>query len=121
MPPVRVSLLPAQARIAGTHVSPTLDYAGDFTVCTLSLVDVNWNNQLSPLTISLLGEESYDGGVTWLHAIGPYDFTPPQVDALGNPPSAGFAAQNDGGGARLIRVTLTLNLAWTGGIDGSIA
>ena len=116
-----VHVFPVQARVAGTFVSASVTYSGGFADCHVSIVDVNWLTEPTSLVVTIFGEESFDGGVTWLNAIGPYSWSPPVVGKGGVLPGAGFQAQKDGGGSRLVRATLTINQSWSGGVDGSIA
>jgi hypothetical protein len=116
-----VHIFPAQARSAGSFISASVTYSGGFVDCSFRLVDANWLTEPTSLIVTIFGEESFDGGTTWLNAVGPYSFSPPAVGKNGILPGAGFQAQNDGGGLRLVRATLTLNQSWTGGVDGSIA
>jgi len=116
-----LTVFAAQARSAGTYTSAQVTYNGGSLDCLMSLVDASWPSEPTALVVTLEVDESFDSGAIWLNAVGPYNFSPPAVDKNGNPPSAGFQAQNDGRGARLVRAKMTLNQSWSGGVHGSVS
>lgn len=117
---ISVPVFSSSARAAGNFTSATVSYNGGSADCTLTIQDPNWTTTTpASLVVTLEIQESFDSGSTWLTAAGPYNFSPPSVGKDGHA-GCGFQAQQDGAGARQVRVLMTLSEGWNGGIQGSV-
>lgn len=112
------TVFPSQSRPAGTYTSASATFDGSPTVVGYALVSSAWGTADPSITVTLVVQQSFDGGATWKDVIALGPWRPGQVDKFGNPPSGGFP-MDDASGSRLAQAVLTLSGTLTLGVNGS--
>lgn len=123
---VTIHAIPAQSRTADSFQSPTATYDGTAGLTAEArLVDPNWKTTTPPaLQVTLSGQENFNLSAQpndpgWLAFSGPATWSPPVAGKGGALPSISttMPSGGDGKGQRLVRLNLTINQTWGGGVD----